>query len=660
MNRCAWALIGLVALVAALPTVIARTGLRHQLPTLARPGAPDGISIGEADLSWFSPVVLRNLQIPDLQGKPLLMVREIRTDRPLWELATNPGDVGRITISDPDCRITARTQGTNLGEVLARLHSTPARRSRPRLRLELRGGKVSVVDEAGAALLACDSIGVLFDDLRHDERPVTVEVTAATIAPSRSGQLRLLGAWTPPVAKSDIIGPGTVQLEIERWPLDPLLPMAREPLHLSALAGEATLRIDSRWSRLGSDGGDAELTLLLAQLEAAMQPADPQQPLRTVQYQNLQSRLRGTYSGPDDRLNLANSTFETPWFTGTAHGFISDLRGRLLCDVAGDVLVHLDAAREQLPEPLRSEVRLDGLETRRISIRGPLRPDPGANEPPLVVEAAIVWKLLEAFGVSSPDAEVQVGWNGQRLATNPVRVPLSGGRIAAVPTVEPTETETRLHFAGGPIIERAAFSEKMCRGWMRYLSPLMANTTSIDGSFSLAVDASTVAVEQWPQTELQGTLSIHAARVGPGPLTQQILGIVQQVRGIAERRAAGNGDQAIGWLDVSEQNVPFVIHAGRVEHRDLKLTVGPVVLESQGSVGLVDDTLDLLLVIRFPESWFADRPLLAGLRGDGLRIPILGTLTQPRIEAQPLRDFGRGIGAQAVDGLFRRLLDRPE
>ncbi len=251
------------------------------------------------------------------------------------------------------------------------------------------------------------------------------------------------------------------------------------------------------------------------------------------------------------------------------------------------------------------------------------------------------------------------------VPSSPIAQPTrSGGlersSLAAVPTIRFTEDSPILSFVGGPVIEQVAFSEEMCRSWMRYLSPLMANTTSIDGSFTLSIDAGEVELSQWPNDDVQGVLSIHSARVGPGPLTQQILGLVQQVRGVADRRSTNDVKETIGWLTIVDQQVPIVVHAGRVEHRNLRLSIGPVELESQGSVGLVDDSLDLSLVIRFPESWFANRPLLAGLRGDGLRIPIRGTLAQPQIEARPLRDLGVGIGVRAVDGLFQRLREQKQ
>lgn len=654
-----------VGAVAFAPTLIGRTGLRHQLFAFARPGLPEGITIGEATLGWFSPVVFRDLRIPDLQGQTLLTCAEIRTDRPLWELASTPDDVGRIILTGLNCQVQLHASGSNLGDILARLKSTPARRTPPRVRLECHQAQVGLTDASGVPVFACAEIEAVFDDLRQGDAPATATFSTVTTYPSTQGRAELAAAWSPPMTDEQVIGPGVLDFRLVRWPLDPLQPWVHEPLGAAALAGELSLRINSRWDALAATGGAAELRLLVENLNAALQPADPVAALQTFQTQNAELTLQGIYDGTADRLTLVNSNFTSEWASGAVQGTLSDLRGQCVSDITGDVILQLANAQQWLPPGLAREVRIEGIETRRIAIRGALRPDapPTANASfptPLAVEAAIAWKLLEAFGLTSPDAELHIAYAADRVTPTPTRVPVSGGRIASLPAVELAETGPRLQFFGQPLLEGIAFNEAMCRSWMRYLSPLLANTTSIDGTFTLTVDAGTVPLEQWLRTALSGTLAIQSARVGPGPLTQQILGLVQQIRGLAERRGPLAGDDAGQWLTIQEQQVHFAVRDGRVEHSDLRLLVGPISIESRGSVGLDDESLDLLLVIRFPESWFENRPLLASLRGDGLKVPIRGTLTQPQVESRPLLEFGRGIGVRAADGLLRKLLEREQ
>lgn len=653
-----------ILLVAAAPTLIARTGLRHQLFALARPGMPDGVTIGEATIGWFSPVVFQDVHVPDLTGGPLLDIAAIRTDRPLWELATRPDDIGRLIVDSPTITLQLKAGGSNLQDLLDRFESAPARRSRPRLRFECQGGTLTVLDEQRRTMLTCAEVKALFDDLRQGESPAKASLSLATTAPTPLGRISAQAEWTPAASESELVGPGAVELQVEQWPLDPLLPLLRQTLGAAACAGEISLTVRTTWEALGDAGGQAELDVMLSDLEAALQPADLSAPPLTIATRDAGLRLSGTYDGTADRLTLTNSRLHSEWVDAALRGTLSDLRGTCLCDLSGDVRIKLPALTHLLPPHIQQQVHLEGLETRQVALRGPLRSpaDTTSATPQLVVEADIVWQLLEAFGVASQDAEVKVSGTTQRIETTPTRVPVSGGRVASVPAVELTAAGPVLEFGNAPLLEQVAFSPAMCRGWMRYLSPLMADTTSIDGQFSLSVDPARLPLAQWPQVDLSGTLAIHSARVGPGPLTQQILSLVQQIRGLTQPRgpAAPDADRFGQWLTIADQQVHFTVQHGRVTHRDLQLFVGPVRLESSGSVGLEDDSLDLQVRMRLPDSWFADRPLLASLRGDGLVIPIRGTLSQPQLEQGVLRDFGRGVGLRAADGLLQRLLQPDE
>ena len=669
-RRAFWLLIVLAAIVATLPTLVARTELRHEIFSVLRPGVPEGIKVDAASLGWFSPVVLRNVSVPDLQGRRLITMDRIQTDRPLWELATRPEDVGRITLSGLDIHIEQHADGSNLGDVLARLQTTPPRRSRPRVRLEVHNAQLEMADESGSPLLACASIDGHFDDLRHGDTPATAALTAATLQPSPNGRFDGSVTWTPASRDNEVVGPGNLEVQLTEWPLDAVAPIIERLIGVQAFAGEVTLAVGAKWDALATDGGKVEFGLDVVNFDALLSTTESSPP-QPVQAQNARLHLRGQYDGVRDRLELVDSRLDTQWAAGGIRGALTKLRGPCLCDLTGDLTLKLDALPNLLPPTVREEVEITGLETRRIRLFGPLRPTTAAtpdeahavaNEQPdeLIVETTLLWSLIEAYGVSSPNGELAVRYHRDHLTLEPTDVPLSSGRVTSLPNLRLGGETPVLEFDGQPLLQRIAFSDELCRGWMRYLSPLMANATSVDGSFSLRVDEASIPTDRLAHGDLEGTLSIHSARVGPGPLTKQLIGIIQQFRGIAERQPPAMREQPDGWLTIADQDVRFGIRKGRVDHQNLTLQIGPAAIESSGSVGIVDDSLDLLLVVHFPESWFENRPLLAQLRGDGLRIPIRGTLNQPQIDARPLRDFGRGIGLRAADGLLRRLLERPD
>jgi translocation and assembly module TamB len=170
-----------------------------------------------------------------------------------------------------------------------------------------------------------------------------------------------------------------------------------------------------------------------------------------------------------------------------------------------------------------------------------------------------------------------------------------------------------------------------------------------------------VPLDDRNQANVHGALLVHTAQVGPGPLAQQFLALAQQVRTVAGVATGNRPAGTATWLRVPEQNVKFDVQDGRVTHHELTMSVGDVTIRTTGSVGL-DETLELAAEVPIPEEWIANRPILAGLKGTVLKIPVGGTFSQPRVDAQALRDFGRqmlrGTAGRMLEGELQRGLER--
>ena len=88
-------------------------------------------------------------------------------------------------------------------------------------------------------------------------------------------------------------------------------------------------------------------------------------------------------------------------------------------------------------------------------------------------------------------------------------------------------------------------------------------------------------------------------------------------------------------LSIRDQQVNFRVVDGRVYHQNMEFQVGDVTLRSQGSVGL-DETISLTLQVPIQDAWIAKEPLLAGLKGQSLQVPVTGTLTRPQMDQRAI------------------------
>ena len=146
---------------------------------------------------------------------------------------------------------------------------------------------------------------------------------------------------------------------------------------------------------------------------------------------------------------------------------------------------------------------------------------------------------------------------------------------------------------------------------------------------------------------MAGRFTIHSLEVSPGPLVRQF--------------AVFLGRETPAKLR-PESTVLFRMVGGRVYHQGLELIFPEFTVRTYGSVGL-DQTMSLMAEMPVPPKWLANRPMLAQtLRNQTIRVPIAGTLSQPRLDQKVMADLSRQFLQKAagnmIQGEFNKQLER--
>jgi hypothetical protein len=215
----------------------------------------------------------------------------------------------------------------------------------------------------------------------------------------------------------------------------------------------------------------------------------------------------------------------------------------------------------------------------------------------------------------------------------------------------------------GPLLSNVRISPEMCSLWLKFVAPLVADATRAEGKFSLSLQGANVSLAQPLASDVAGTLAIHSAQIGPGPLAQQYIAIARQIRGMLRGEAgaaAGQADEeSRGWMILPQQEVLFEVHDGTVLNRGLKMSLGDVVITTEGSVDIETQKINLVASVPLNENWFKNQQgVFAALKGQTIKIPIDGTLKQPRLDTRVLQDLGKQLAGAAVQGAINKQLER--
>ena len=277
-------------------------------------------------------------------------------------------------------------------------------------------------------------------------------------------------------------------------------------------------------------------------------------------------------------------------------------------------------------------------ERQPFSVRGPLfnatnaanQPSPWIS-PALQATTSIRWDrgsvLNVPVGASQFDIDVQNSFAMIKTAG----IPFSGGVVKLAPSIDMRGENPVLMIDQDRIIDNLTLSPETARQWLKFVAPLAADATSAQGR--VTIDAQTVRVPVFDPASVAARGEIHLADVviGAGPLADQLIGTITQVRAILKPGAAADERDLRTWLQMSEQTIPVAIENQRVFHENVSFTHKDTTVKTRGSVGF-DQSLDLLAEIPIADDWIAGKSYLAGLKGQSISIPIGGTVSKPQLD----------------------------
>jgi hypothetical protein len=397
----------------------------------------------------------------------------------------------------------------------------------------------------------------------------------------------------------------------------------------------------------------------------AMVSSPPADAWNTVwQEPALQVITDGQYDATADQVALENVQLVGESVQVDATGKLTALSASPQVDLTGQLSYDLQRIMAQLN--LGQVIQLHGRQNHPFAIRGPLstaevqvdQPVAGAatspGSPPvagkdqplippdLTARATFGWEDASFYGMPVGPGQFTAQLSQGVVVASPLDLKFGPGQIRVAPTLHLNTNPMMVVLEQAPLAQAVEISPQMCASWLKYVTPLLANATTARGRFSVDLAGAQIPLTEPMAASAGGRLTIHEARIQPGPLASQIVAVTDQVTqliGEKNRRLTFLQDDQ-SWMDIRENSVDFQMIQGRVYHRNLNVNVGKVQVRTEGWVGL-DQTMSMVATIPILDDWIDGEPLLAGLQGRELAIPVQGTFDQPMVDQQALAQFSR-------------------
>ena len=363
-----------------------------------------------------------------------------------------------------------------------------------------------------------------------------------------------------------------------------------------------------------------------------------------------------------------------------ASGTVSQLASRCQLDLTGEVRYDLATWTPKVRPLLGPTFDMAGTGAKPFEVHGPLWGGSAgeASLLPLALtgKAGLGWDGAQWMALEVGPAELAAELKDSTIVVQPTKIPLSQGTLQMSPALVLKGDDWLVTHGPAMVIDHVVITPEMCDTWIKYLCPPLAGATVAQGKFSVDVENAAVPINRPAELDTKGQFIVHNVSVGPGPLARTLIGAVDQVKAFTNGQVGLEGlaglagsflpggtpaavPEATGkqWLELPEQQVPVEVIRGRVHHTNLTLKTKEFVLRTTGSVGIADQSLDLICEVPLRDEWLKD-PKLAGLKGQTLRIPVKGSISQPKLDLSVAFGGLVGLGSAGIKGAIGSQLNQ--
>ena len=380
----------------------------------------------------------------------------------------------------------------------------------------------------------------------------------------------------------------------------------------------------------------------------------------TVLWEEPEARMsvNGRYDIATGNLEIPQSQLQTQWFAYGGATTMNSTKDKTTIVSKGNVTYDAALVAERLKPWTGSYLAIQGQRTQPIEVTWTSNSNPNSSwADSLQAKSSIGWDQANLIGIPIGKSEVPLRIENGHFLTK-AEIPVSQGKLRW--NLDGNIAGTPLSIVQTPetVIDNVAITPQMCQGWLKYIAPLLADVTSVQGNLSLKIDEAIIVPLDLPKQTVKGELMVHGANVGPGPLADQLLMLVQQIRNFRKGvGAADGGGAATSWLQMPEQRVQFDVQQGRVAHKNMQIQAGDVVINTSGSVG-IDGALELIASVPIQKDWVDKTPALQSLAGQFIQVPLRGTVQRPQLDYSSITSLAQQVGTAALRNEAQKQIEK--
>ncbi len=392
---------------------------------------------------------------------------------------------------------------------------------------------------------------------------------------------------------------------------------------VSDWSGRAPLGLDGRWTAAATARGDGEGFQVAGKLGL-----DPPGGAAPAADRPESVAFRAAYASGPDQLAIQEFTVATRYGTLDASGRVDDPSGAVRVDLRGRVAPDFARLTALMASRIEPGAKLEGR-PRDFRLAGTLGRGEGSG-PKRDLEAEVGFDLVELdiYGMKVGPAPVVLRASGGKARFEPISTTLNEGHIRLEPELDLDDPAgLTLRLGKNSTVRDARINDEVSHRVLAFAAPILDRAAIASGRINVDLDHAEIPLGagRRKQLRVEGAVVFEDVEFAPGPLADQLLGVIG--RPAARLKL--------------DRPVALTIADGRVNQRGLAIPIGD--LTRIDLAGWVDFDRNLAITAALPvtPAMLGNNPLLADIAaGTSIRVPISGTLDRPTIDKDA---FGAGL-----------------
>ncbi|MGI9468004.1 MAG: hypothetical protein ACR2OA_12860 [Rubripirellula sp.] len=389
-----------------------------------------------------------------------------------------------------------------------------------------------------------------------------------------------------------------------------------------------------------------------------------QQPEATVVWSepNLTLEVVLRYQPDSDTITAEQVQIAGDWFAANLSGAARWTTRSSELQLTGASRLKMNEVAQRFSKVADIDIRATGIHEADLSLQAAINDGDSVK---FALATDLGWETGHVAGMNIGQALVPVILTETSLKVEQAHIPINRGNLAFAGQLHYRPGPVWMHLEPGASANAIQLTPEMTDRWLKYVAPLVANATRIQGTLGAQIDEATIVFDQPQQSQVLGRINISQAEMTAGPLASQIIQGIGSLTSLTDGLSPPIGPQPgpqpspqpkiTNLVSLPPQTVDFSVRQGLVSHQRLYLQLDRAQVITSGRVAF-DGSLNMIAQIPLDTRWLGRD--LQQLAGQVVTLPIDGTISRPSLDSSSFRQIATQLGTQAVQSTAENYLQQ--